>query len=69
MKPINNIKDAPKMWSVWVFVLVTLMPIIEANWGYFSALVPSEYHHYAMAAFGIAGIAARLIKQGNVNDG
>lgn len=68
VKLVTNAREAHKFWSVWVFVIVTLMPIVEANWGYFSTIVPREYQPYAMAMFGVAGIAARLIKQSNVKD-
>ncbi len=68
MKLVNNAKSWHKMWSVRIFALIWFIQVIEQNWGYFSYIVPVQYHNYVMAGFGLAGIVARLIQQPNINN-
>ncbi len=68
MKLVHNWRDFYKMWTVWLFSALTLIPLIEEQWGYFGSLVPEKYHPYVMAGFGVAGVVLRLVKQSNVGE-
>lgn len=67
MKLVNNAKQFYKMWSVWAFAAISVIPLIEENWGYFSEIIPGEYHAYVVASFGIVGIILRVIKQRGID--
>lgn len=58
-----KLKNFYKLYSVWVFVLVTLLPLVEEHWSYFSSIVPEKYHPYVMAGLGVLGVLARLVRQ------
>lgn len=68
MKLVPNAKDWHKMWSVRLSVLLTVIGLAEEQWGYFSQLIPADYHPLVMAGFGLAGLVLRLVKQSNVSD-
>lgn len=56
-------KDYIKSWSTWVLSAVTVTPVLEANTGWVSAIIPSNWQPFAISILGAIGLVARAIKQ------
>lgn len=68
---IDRCKEAWRLWSVWMHVasttLIGVLLMAPAMPAEIQGMVPQPYRAILIGAWAIAGIAARLLKQGGGN--
>lgn len=63
---VDNASTWWKMYSNWVFMFVSAMGVLQVFWPFLSWAFPDWIVGVVAMLIGLAGIAARLIKQFNL---
>ena len=63
---VDNASTWWKMYSNWVFLFVSAMGVLQVFWPFLSWAFPDWIVGLVAMLIGLAGIAARLIKQFNL---
>lgn len=63
---VDNARDWWKMYSNWVFMFISVMGTVQIFLPFVSWALPNWLLGFATLCVGLAGVAARLIKQFNL---
>lgn len=63
---VDNARQFWKMYSNWVFAFISAMGVVQTFWPFLSWAFPDWIFGVVAMLTGLAGIAARLIKQFNL---
>lgn len=63
---VDNAASWWKMYSNWVFLFISAMGVVQIFFPYISWALPGWLAGLVTIAIGLAGVAARLIKQFNL---